>query len=304
LALTPFVSGEEREFELADLGVLKLHGASSLSNYRTARDMNENLKWMGAAVAVVGLSVGAIIYLSRREKAAPPVEPVAAVPAPVPAVVPEEEPAIKHPVPEPEVREPLPPLADSDAPMQNALEELVGKESVERFIISKDLIRHLVVTIDNLPTEKVAQRVRPVRPAPGTFAVGGSEDAPVLDPSNYERYNSLVQLIRSTDTQSLIATYTRYYPLFQESYESLGHPPQYFNDRLIEVIDHLLTTPDLQGTIALAQPGVLYQFADPGLESRSAGQKALIRMGTENATAVKDKLRELRSELVAKRPGA
>ena len=105
------------------------------------------------------------------------------------------------------------------------------------------------------------------------------------------------------DTQRLIATYTRYYPLFQEAYESLGHPPQYFNDRLIEVIDHLLETPDLQGPIALAQPNVLYEFADPALESRSAGQKALIRMGSENATAVKDKLRELRSELIAKQPG-
>ncbi len=264
--------------------------------------MNENFKWMAAAVAVVGLSIGGIIYLSWKDEAAPPEEPVAAAPAPTaPAAVPEEEPAIKHPLPEPEVREPLPPLAESDAPMQSAIEGLIGKESVQQFIISKDLVRHLVVTIDNLPTEKVAQRVRPVRPAPGAFAVGGSEEAPVLDPSNYERYNSLVQLIRSTDTQSLIATYTRYYPLFQESYESLGHPPQYFNDRLIEVIDHLLATPDLQGPIALAQPGVLYQFADPELESKSAGQKVLIRMGSANAAAVKDKLRELRTALIAQR---
>jgi hypothetical protein len=44
---------------------------------------------------------------------------------------------------------------------------------------------------------------------------------------------------------------------------------------------------------------VLYEFADPKLESRSAGQKALIRMGRDNATAVKDKLRELRSVLIA-----
>jgi hypothetical protein len=265
--------------------------------------MNENIKWMAAAVAVVGLSVGAIIYLSWKEKAPPPpVEPVAAVPAPA-AVVPEEEPAIKHPVPEPQVREPLPPLAESDAPIQNALEELIGKESVQRFIIPKDLIRHVVVTIDNLPTEKVAERVRPATPAPGTFVVSGSEEAPVLDPANYERYNSLVKLLSSTDTRSLVATYTRYYPLFQESYESLGHPPEYFNDRLIEVIDHLLATPDIPGPIALARPGVLYEFADPELESRSAGQKALIRMGSDNATDVKEKLRELRSALVAQQLG-
>ena len=125
----------------------------------------------------------------------------------------------------------------------------------------------------------------------------------MLDPANYERYKPMVQLIRSSDTQALVATYTRYYPLFQEAYESLGHPPEYFNDRLIEVIDHLLATPEVQGPIALAQPNVLYEFADPGLESKSAGQKVLIRMGSENAAAVKDKLRELRTALLAQKPG-
>ena len=121
----------------------------------------------------------------------------------------------------------------------------------------------------------------------------------MLDPANFERYEPLVQLVRSSDTQQLVATYVRYYPLFQDAYENLGHPPEYFNDRLIEVIDHLLATPELQGPIALAQPGVLYQFADPKLESKSAGQKLLIRMGSENAAVIKDKLRELRSALSA-----
>lgn len=263
--------------------------------------MNENFKYGAAAVAVVGLSVGAVIYLSWRDEAVPPPEPVAAVPA-QPAVVP-EEPAIKHPLPESAQPEALPSLEESDQPIQSALTELIGKEPVERFLIPESLIRHIVVSVDNLSEQKVAERIRPVKPTPGRFAVAGSEDAPVLDPANYERYQTMVQLVRSTDTQRLIATYTRYYPLFQEAYESLGHPPQYFNDRLIEVIDHLLATPDVQGPIVLAQPNVLYEFADPNLESRSAGQKALIRMGSDNASVVKEKLRELRTALVAQQPG-
>jgi hypothetical protein len=159
-----------------------------------------------------------------------------------------------------------------------------------------------VVTIDNLSEQKVAERIRPVKAAPGRFAVRGSEDAPMLDPANYERYKPLVQLVLATDTQQLVTAYKRYYPLFQEAYASLGHPPEYFNDRLIEVIDHLLATPDLRGSIALAQPGVQFEFADPKLESRSAGQKVLIRMGSENATAVKKKLQELRGLLIAQQP--
>ena len=264
--------------------------------------MNENIKYFAGAAAVVGLSIGAVIYISRHPSVPPPDEPAIPVAAPEPTAVP-EEPAVKYPLPQAEVQEPLPALNESDLPMRNSLEELIGKESVQQFVIPKDLVRHIVVSIDNMPEEKVAERLRPMIPTPGRFAVAGSEEAPMLDPANYERYKPLVQLVRTTDTKSLISIYSRYYPLFQDAYESLGHPPQYFNDRLIEVIDHLLATPELEGPIALAQPNVLYEFADPKLESRSAGQKVLIRMGPENARAVKDKLRELRGELVAQPPG-
>jgi hypothetical protein len=263
--------------------------------------MNENIKWGAAAVAVVGLSIGAVVYRDKwwTDRKPPPEMPVAAVPAK--PVMP-EEPAIKHPLPEDVAQTPLPSLDESDEPVQNALADLIGKESADRFIISKDVVRHIVVSIDNLSTEKLVERIRPVSPVPGKFVVRGADEALVLDPSNYERYKPLVQLFRSTDTKLLVATYTRYYPLFQDAYANLGHPPEYFNDRVIEVIDHLLETPDLRGPVALAQPSVQYEFADQTLESRSAGQKALLRMGSENATAIKHKLRELRVELTAKQP--
>ena len=254
--------------------------------------MNENLKWIFPQWRWLACRLAQSFTSTRATGGARP-EPVAALPAQP------EEPAIKHPLPAPEMQEALPSLDDSDQPMQNALTDLIGQESVEQFVITKDLVRHFVVSIDNLPEEKVAERLRPMKPTPGRFAVSGSEEAPVLDPANYERYKPLVQLVRSSDTKRLIATYVRYYPLFQEAYENLGHPPQYFNDRLIEVIDHLLATPEVQGPIALTQPGVLYQYADPKLESRSAGQKLLIRMGSDNAKVIKDKLRELRSALAS-----
>jgi hypothetical protein len=263
--------------------------------------MNENVKWIACAVAVVGLSIGAVVYRDKWWRDRPPTsaKPPAAAPAePVVPALP-EEPAIKHPLPATEAPEPLPPLESSDEPLQKTLTDLMGEKSVEQFVFSQDLVRHFVATIDNLPEPKVAARIRPLTPVPGKFAVDGSEDAPVLDASNYERYKPVVQAMTSIDTQQLVATYLRYYPLLQQSYENLGHPPQYFNDRLIQVIDHLLETPEVRDPIRLARPGVQYEFKDPKLESLSAGQKLLIRMGGENAAAVKTKLREIRGELVA-----
>ncbi|HKO66785.1 MAG TPA: DUF3014 domain-containing protein, partial [Burkholderiaceae bacterium] len=52
--------------------------------------------------------------------------------------------------------------------------------------------------------------------------------------------------------------------------------------------------PDVKAPIVLVQPKVLHQYADPELEALSAGQKAMIRVGPDNASVLKAKLREIR----------
>ena len=47
----------------------------------------------------------------------------------------------------------------------------------------------------------------------------------------------------------------------------------------------------------------MYQYADPKLESLSAGQKLLLRMGPANEAVVKAKLRELRAVLAERSRG-
>jgi hypothetical protein len=99
--------------------------------------------------------------------------------------------------------------------------------------------------------------------------------------------------------RAAVEIYAQAYPLFQQAYEQLGYPGKYFNDRLVEAIDDLLAAPEVDAPLKLMQPKVLYEFADPDLETRSAGQKILIRMGKDNALKVKAKLREVRQELAA-----
>ena len=90
--------------------------------------------------------------------------------------------------------------------------------------------------------------------------------------------------------------------MFQQSYQTLGYPDGYFNDRLIEVIDHLLATPVVKDPIRLIQPKALYLFADPALEALSAGRKILIRTGPTNAERIKKILREYRTLLTTANP--
>lgn len=137
----------------------------------------------------------------------------------------------------------------------------------------------------------------PFRRTPGQVQVTGSGETMMLSPDNQLRYQPFVKVIEAVDPKQLAAVYFHLYPLFQQQYRALGYPGRYFNDRLIETIDHLLATPEVQGPIRLVQPRVLYQFADPELEKLSAGQKAMIRIGPDNAARVKARLRAIRAEL-------
>ena len=160
-----------------------------------------------------------------------------------------------------------------------------------------EFVRRIVATVDNLPRREIALRTMPVRSAPGQFRTAGKGEDLTVSPENHARYSAYVELVRTMDTAKLVALYVRFYPLFQQAYQELGYPKAYFNDRVIEVIDHLIAAPELPTPATLVQPKVLYRFADPGLESRSAGEKILMRIGNENAAIVKAKLREIRREI-------
>jgi hypothetical protein len=255
---------------------------------------------IGVAIAVLIAAVGGWFYW-RSHNAHLPKVAVSEQPA-IPAAAPEER--IEHPVPAASAdaaKAPLPELNESDKAIGDALAEAAGGAAVQ-YMVPESIIRHIVVTVDNLPRQKVTVEKRPIVPATGTFMVNGDELHATLDAQNFQRYAPMVNVIRKVDVQRLATVYLRFYPLFQKAYQDLGYPNGYFNDRLVKVIDVLLATPQITGPIELVRPNVMYVFADPTLEARPAGQKALIRMGPDNAAAVKAKLMELRAIITAAPP--
>lgn len=191
---------------------------------------------------------------------------------------------------------PLPALDDSDAYFLLALSDIFGPE-VADVLVSEALIDKFVATVDNLSREHVAEKVRPVDRLSGSFVADVSADNKeiYLSPDNYVRYDALVSLIAAADLDATAETYRRFYPLFQESYVRLGYPDAYFNDRVVDTIDHLLATPEPDEPVRLVRPHVLYEFAEPELEALSSGQKLLLRIGAENAATIKRVLGELRA---------
>jgi hypothetical protein len=128
---------------------------------------------------------------------------------------------------------------------------------------------------------------------PGAGAASSSSAAAaaeVISPDNAGRYTPLVSLAETADMRRVVAAYVRLYPQFQKAYEELGYPRSYFNDRLVEVIDQLLATPEssaplqvhlpaIHGPVRPERPWVLYEFDDPALQRLTSGQKMMLRMG-------------------------
>ncbi|MDH3337621.1 MAG: DUF3014 domain-containing protein [Gammaproteobacteria bacterium] len=255
------------------------------------------------AILLAAVVAGAAWYF--RDQLLPQPEQAMTTP-PEPAIVEagaEEGP--EHPIAPPEVAEPvrrnlvtLPPLDDSDGYFLLELADVFGAD-IETLLVKEALIDKFVATVDNLPRDHVAEKVRPVgRLAEPFRVVAADSDGPIyLSAENHRRYDLLISRIATADIDSIVDTYRRFYPLFQESYEHLGYPDGYFNDRVVEVIDHLLATPQPDEPIRLVRPHVLYEFADPQLQALSSGQKLMLRVGSDHAVTVKRVLRDLRTQL-------
>ena len=280
--------------------------------------MNKRTIWWIALLALLGMAAAGLYWWQQQARPAPPPPgaPIAIAPPPAPAEpVASEPPAIVHPIESaasaPEVvARTLPAPDQADSYVSDALTELLGRKSVLTFLNTDRFIAHLVATVDNLDRSHAAARLWPLNPTPSRFVTVSGPTGTIIAAENAKRYEPVVGFIASVDATKAVALYRHLYPLFQHAYEQLGYPGKYFNDRLVQVIDHLLQAPEpaepisvklteVKGPIESTTPWLRYEYADTALESRSAGQKILMRVGKENAKQLKTKLAEIR-RLVAR----
>jgi hypothetical protein len=260
------------------------------------------------------LAAGAAWYLTMRQDQAEVEEavviPSEVAPEPPPEQYPVEEIQVPEPEPadpgpsEPEVPEPapepLPILSESDP---EVLEQAAAlSPALEALLIPEFVLSRIVTTVDALDTARVAPPMRPTTSVPGRFTVLEANGQAVISPQNAERYAPFVDIIKDLDTAQVVALYVRYYPLLQEAYLGLGEGDGRFNDRVVEVLDHLLATPEPVGLLEVRQVEANYVFVDPELEALSVGQKGLLRLSREDRAIVKNRIRELRNALAGETP--
>jgi len=269
-----------------------------------------------AALLLTALGLGALYWVQQRPRSAPversaPIAEAPADPASAPA-----EPAIRHPLdPALAASAPLPAPGDAQSQWRQALAEVIGRAAVTRFMQTENFAQRFVVTVDNLARVHAAPRLWPVQPTPGRFSVSGDGELRNVAAENAGRYTPFVTMATSIDARRAAAAYARMYPQLQSAYEELGYPNRYLNDRVVEVIDHLLATPEppsagplmqlteVKGSVPSTQPWLRYEFADPDLQALSSGQRILLRVGPAHRQALKAKLSELRG-MVTRAPAS
>jgi hypothetical protein len=245
------------------------------------------------ALAVIGWALwpaGDELPIPDRQ----PVEPAPAEPATEPEPPPPPTPAQQpEPTAEPEVV--LPPLQESDTFVRERLEPM---ELPEPWVEQGDYVRRLAVLAENAARGELPRRQLAFLAPRGAFEVSRRDDQLFLDPESYDRYDRYVEELEGVDPAYLAGLLDTLDPLVEDALVEIGveaPPGQVFETAIQQVLEVPVLEGD--GTVELVQPNVMYQFANPELESLSPLKKQVLRMGPENVQRLQTYLRRLAQEM-------
>jgi hypothetical protein len=257
---------------------------------------NEPKKVRGLAVAilVVLAAVVAVYYFAIRKKpeasAAPQTPPAESV-TPVGG---EKAPGagIGEPLVFPAVA-----LSESDQAVREFAAALSTNPEFAKWLLTKDLIRKLVVAVDNVANGLSPKPHIDFFSPSGQFRVVRTKEGMLVDEASYSRYDPVVGVVLSVDAAAAVRLYRAVKPLLREAYSDLGYPGVDFEDTLVRAMAELLETPVVEGPVVLEKKILSYAMTDETLEALSPAQKQLFRMGPKRVRAVHGKIRELAAAL-------
>ena len=190
----------------------------------------------------------------------------------------------------------LPPLGETDPLVRELIGALSSHPRVAAWLTTDGLIRNFVVVVENIAYgTNPAPRLQALKPA-APFRTSGPDDAAVLDPRSYDRFDGVAEAASSIDAKGAADLYATLKPRIEEAWKELGRSGS-FDAALERAIIVLLQAPVVGGEIELTPGPVGYRFSDPALERLAPAQKQLLRMGPENTRTIQAKLREIAAAL-------
>mgnify|MGYP000559405323 FL=1 len=118
----------------------------------------------------------------------------------------------------------------------------------------------------------------------------------VADPDGFTRYDPITRWIERLDAAALVDAFARFLPLFREAWGFYGEDPTYFDLAVIETLDTIIATPEIDVTEErLIRKEAAWIYENPAVESLAPMQKQVLLMGPRNASVVKQKAIEVRA---------
>jgi hypothetical protein len=234
-------------------------------------------------IALALVMLGGLWLASDRNSGDREVPLPGAEPVPVPGPPPAERPRRPPPMPAAEPAIVLPDLDASDAFLR---ERLAGFELPRNWLDREDLVRRLAVVIENAARGEYPRRQLGFLAPSGRFRVVEREGRLFVDPDNYARFDGYLDALEGLDPGTAADLLSLIEPLLAVAMGELGSDGS-VSDQIDAAVAELMGVPDVVGEVELAQPKVLYEYADPALEALSPLQKQVLRMGPENAARLK-----------------
>lgn len=223
---------------------------------------------------------------------------VAALSEPEIATLPEEVEQVEL-APEPELNEDetnvieLPTLTDSDPFVFETLQTLQNGMALVNALAEDQIVRKFVVFVENISRGEFPQTGLPYKGLGQEMPVSEIDDNLfVMDQVAHSRFDQVVSTFVETDTDSAVIIYQMLLPLFQQAYAEIGFRNVSFDETLRAAINNVLRTTNMEGPYQLVKPSVMYLYADSSVENLAEVHKQLLRIGPDNTSALKAKLRE------------
>ena len=224
------------------------------------------------------------------------VEEIVAVPAQPEAELPAPEPAeLDVPV---EVETPPISLGESDGVLAETMASINAGQLGDQFIMRPNGLERGVAIVDNLRQGAVPYKLLPVGRPSKAFPFTDNGLAVTMDPAGFERYNGLADTVAGIDVSATLALYDLLSVAIEEAWDALGYTDMGFEDAVLSTLGAIMLTPATNVEARLIKDESNWIYEDEALESLSALQKQIMRMGPENADKIQAKARELRGALM------
>ncbi|MDX1538187.1 DUF3014 domain-containing protein [Arsukibacterium sp.] len=180
--------------------------------------------------------------------------------------------------------EPLPALENSDPVIKQDILQLDWQPGLAGLINTEQMVRNLVVTVDNLAQRQLVAKHPVVARLDQPFMAVPAEEGDTyrIDPASYQRYEPYVRLVESVEPVQVMQLLERYQPLFEQAFGELGYPELSFKKRLQQALQQFLAIELNNPDTTLVRKSVAYTYADPDVEGRSDLEKQIIRLGPDN----------------------